>query len=217
MARLAVDEVVEVVGRPLQQLVGLRLRDRAGLDGRVELRLGVGRQRLLEAVDRLALRLGDLGEASSPTSSWVRSSASVRPRYFAAASSEARRRDGRSRTGDDDAPAAEERDATALGRAGLHRVALRLGDLAGRDRGIDAVVVRALEGGLERRRGDVQPLGDVVQERVLIVADRVRGGHAGSDRQNRHQGTDRQNLLHPDRHVCISSSQKFTAKYSSPS
>ena len=59
---LAVDEVVQVVGRPLQELVGLRLRDRAGLDCRVELRLRVGRQRLLEAVDRLALCLGDLGE-----------------------------------------------------------------------------------------------------------------------------------------------------------
>ena len=58
----AVDEVVDMVRRSLQQLVGLCLGDRAGLDRRVELRLGIGRDRLLETVDRLALRLRDLGE-----------------------------------------------------------------------------------------------------------------------------------------------------------
>ena len=46
-------------------------------------------------------------------------------------------------------PAAAEERNPALGRAGLHRVALLLGDLAGRDRSVDAVVAGALEGGLE--------------------------------------------------------------------
>jgi len=45
-----------------------------------------------------------------------------------------------------------------------------------------------------------------------VVADRIGRSHAGPDRQNQDEHTDRQNLLHSHRHVCISSSQKFTAK-----
>ena len=50
----------------------------------------------------------------------------------------------------------------------LGRLALLLGQLPGRDRGVDPRLRRTLDRGVELIAGDVQPLGDVVEEGLLF-------------------------------------------------
>src|SRR3954468_10969440 len=62
VARLAVDDVVDVALQPVVDVVGLRLRELLVAHRRVEVGLLRGEDRLLEAVEVLALRLGDVGQ-----------------------------------------------------------------------------------------------------------------------------------------------------------
>ena len=144
--------------------------------------------RLLEAVDGLALVLARCRRGSCPRRAASAAPSSVKPRYVAAASSEApprwpnpgppkcpgrgRGRGARGRgRGTASAPA---------GRPLLQRVTLLLRDLAVLHSLVDARVGGALDRRLQLLGRDVEPLRDVVQERVLCRS-RVPARDRGAD------------------------------------
>jgi hypothetical protein len=164
-AVLAVDEVVDPVGQAGEDLRLLRLGQSSVLHGLGEIGLRTRDQRGLQPVDRLALLLCDLGEGGAV--------AEARLQLRLGDTEVGRRRVEVGEVVPDavDAAAGADTDERhlACGDPRLHLVALRFRDPTGRDGGVDAVLERLLQRGVQLRGVDAELLGRIGHDCVALL------------------------------------------------
>src|SRR4051812_1706978 len=175
LGRLAVDDVVDVALELLEHLVALGVGQHLVGDGLVELGLRLVDDGALEAVDVLALRLGDVCERLArlelPVELLLGEAEVLRRRVAAGAAVE----EHAASAGTAGAVTlaalqrAAERDAPVGLDPRLDAIGLRLGEAPVLDRLVEAVLERALQRGAEVVRADVQPLGGVVEQRLALL------------------------------------------------